>query len=83
MARTCAARSAVQSRAPRHHSEIIHIDYRGMSTDHPGERWACSAGTARTCAARSAAQSRAPRHHSEIIQIDGCPGTIQERNGRV
>jgi hypothetical protein len=26
MARTCAARSAAQSRAPRHHSEIVHIE---------------------------------------------------------
>jgi hypothetical protein len=25
-ARTCAARSAAQSRAPRHHSEIIHVE---------------------------------------------------------
>jgi hypothetical protein len=43
-ARTCAARSAAQSRAPRHHSEIIHIE--GC----PGtirERWVCSAGTVR------------------------------------
>ncbi len=57
--------------------------YRRMSRDYPGEEWACLAGMARTCAACSAVQSRAPRHHSEIIHIEECPGTIQERNGRV